>query len=172
MNPKRKPPAPILDNLTFIGNPFKQPCFSTKPFLAEKVFGADIDFEYSLKFLYSYNGSIATYNSYRREIERLLQWSWRIEQVSVLNLKREHIEDFIRFCFNPPKAWIGVKNVARFKRKNDKRIANEDWRPFVASVSKSEHDKGKEANTSKFCPSQASIKGTFTALGVRRASRT
>ncbi|MGX5173999.1 tyrosine-type recombinase/integrase [Aliikangiella sp. IMCC44653] len=164
MNPKRKAPAPIIDSLSFIGNPFKQSQFSTKPFLAIKVPGSGIDFEYALKFLYSYNGSTATFNSYRREIERLLQWSWRIEQVSVLNLKREHIEDFIRFCFNPPKAWIGTKNVARFKSKNGERIANEDWRPFVASVSKSEHDQGAEADISKFSPSQASIKATFTAL--------
>lgn len=168
MNPKQNSPAPIIDSLNFIGNPFKKSHFSTEPFLIEKISGADIDFEYSLKFLYSYNGSTATYNSYRREIERLLQWSWRIERVSVLNLKREHVEDFIRFCFDPPEAWIGTKNVARFKSKNDKRIANKDWRPFVASVSKSDHDQGAEADAnadaSKFCPSQSSIKGTFTAL--------
>ena len=164
MNPKRKPPTPIIDNLNFIGNPFKQSHFDTKTFLSKKVAGSGIDFEYALKFLYSYNGSSATFNSYRREIERLLQWSWRIEKISVLKLKREHIEDFIRFCFNPPKAWIGTKNVARFKNKNGERITNQDWRPFVATISKLEHVSGSEVDSSKFCPSQASIKGTFTAL--------
>ena len=164
MNPKRKPPAPIIDNLNFIGNPFKQQKFSAKPFTEKIVSGSDIDLEYALKFLYSYNGSSATFNSYRREIERILQWSWRIEQVSVLSLKREHIEDFIKFCFNPPKAWIGTKNVARFKTKNGQRSSNDDWRPFVVSVSKLEASKGAEANVDKFCPSQSSIKATFTAL--------
>ena len=164
MNPKRRPPAPIIDNLNFIGNPFKQKKFSAKPFIKIKLLGADIDLEYALKFLYSYNGSSATFNSYRREIERILQWSWRIEKASVLSLKREHIEDFIKFCFNPPKAWIGTKNVARFKTKNGQRILNEDWRPFVVSVSKLESSKGTEANIDKFCPSQSSIKATFTAL--------
>ena len=114
--------------------------------------------------MYRYNGSSATFNSYRREIERLLQWSWRIEQVSLLTLKRENIEDFIRFCFNPPKAWIGLKNVSRFKNKNGTRYPNEDWRPFVVSISKSEHSKGSVVDASKFCPSQSSIKSTFTAL--------
>ncbi len=164
MNSKRKPPAPIIDNLNFIGNPFKQQKFSAKPFTEKKVLGADIDLEYALKFLYSYNGSSATFNSYRREIERIIQWSWRIEQVSVLSLKREDIEDFIKFCFNPPKAWIGTKNVARFKTKNSQRSSNDDWRPFVVSVSKLEASKGAEANIDKFCPSQSSIKATFTAL--------
>jgi len=164
MNPKRTAPQPIIDNLSHIGNPFKQKSFSTKPFLMKAIVGSERDFEYALKFLYSYNGSTATFNSYRREIERLLQWCWRIEQVSIYTLKREHIEDFIRFCFKPPKAWIGTKNVARFKKKEGKREPNPDWRPFVATVSKLEHIDGAEIDTNKFCPSQSSVKGIFTAL--------
>lgn len=164
MNPKRTPPAPILDNISHIENPFKQKSFSANSFISSKLPGADIDLEYALKFLYSYNGSSATFNSYRREIERLLQWSWRIEQISLLNLRRENIEDFIRFSFDPPKAWIGIKNVARFKDKNGNRYPNKDWRPFVVSISKAEHSKGSVVDANKFCPSQASIKGTFTAL--------
>ena len=34
------------------------------------------DYPQALQFLYSYRGSDATFNAYRREIERLLQWSW------------------------------------------------------------------------------------------------
>ncbi len=164
MNPKRKAPAPIIDNIGQIGNPFKQKSFSAASYAAGKIQGADIDLEYALKFLYSYNGSTATYNSYRREIERLLQWCWRIEGVSVLNLRRENIEEFIGFCFNPPKAWIGTKNVSRFKNKQGLRVPNEDWRPFVVTVSKSEFRSGAEADTKQFCPSQSAIKATFTAI--------
>lgn len=164
MNPASQPPTPIIDNLKFIGNPFKQHQFSSVVFTGDTITNADIDLEYSLKFLYSYNGSTATYNSYRREVERLLQWCWRIEQVSLLALKREHIEDFMRFCVNPPKAWIGKKNVARFKTKDGQRLANPDWHPFVVSVSKSQHDEGLTADINRFSPSQSAIKGTFTAL--------
>jgi len=164
MNPKRIPPTAILDNLSYIDDPFKQKLFSADPYLNTKISGADTDLEFALKFLYSYNGSTATFNSYRREPERLLQWSWRIEKTSLLNLKREHIEGFIRFCFNPPKAWIGIKNVARFKNINGTRAPNDEWRPFVVSVTNSEHSKNKKVEPDKFCPSQAAIKGTFTAL--------
>ena len=153
-----------MTSTSHIENPFKQKSFSANSFISSKLPGADIDLEYALKFLYSYNGSSATFNSYRREIERLLQWSWRIEQISLLNLRRENIEDFIRFCFDPPKAWIGIKNVARFKDKNGNRYPNKDWRPFVVSISKAEHSKGSVVDANKFCPSQASIKSTFTAL--------
>lgn len=159
-----KAPLAIIDNLNFIGNPYKQRDFSAAPFLDSNIEGADIDLEYSLKFLYSYNGSSATFNSYRREIERVLQWAWRIEKRSVLSLKRENIEDFIKFCQNPPQAWIGVKNVARFKTKNAERIANKEWRPFVVSVSKSEHSLGTLADPSQFFPSQSAIRAIFTAL--------
>lgn len=161
-------PAPIIDNLTYIENPFKQRSFSAAPYV-DKVTqkyrrAADTDLEYALKFLYSYNGSTATYNSYRREIERLLQWCWRIQKLSVIGLKREHIEAFIQFCANPPMAWIGTKNVARFKSTQGERVANKEWRPFVATTSKVEFKRGVEANAKQFYPSQAAIKATFTAL--------
>lgn len=164
MNPKRIPPAAIIDSLSHINNPFKQKHFSSDAHLSTIIPGANTDLEFALKFLYSYNGSTATFNSYRRDLERLLQWSWRIEQTSIFNLQREHIEDFIRFCFNPPKAWIGIKNVSRFKNINGERTTNDEWRPFVASISKSEYSKNKKAVTDNYCPSQAAIKGTFTAL--------
>ncbi len=164
MNPKRTSPAAIIDNLNHIENPFRQKHFSTDTYLPAKISGTETDLEFTLKFLYSYNGSAATFNSYRREIERLLQWSWRIEQASVLTLKREHIEDFIRFCLNPPKAWIGKKNVARFKIIKGARLPNAEWRPFVVSVTKSEHSNNKSAEADQFCPSQAAIRATFTAV--------
>lgn len=86
MNAKRKAPSPILDNLEYLGNPFKQKHFDTSQYLGEYVAGADIDLEYAMKYLYSYNGSSATFNSYRREIERLLQWSWRISRSNLMHL--------------------------------------------------------------------------------------
>ena len=37
-----------------------------------------------------------TYSTYRREIERLLHWSWQIAEKSVLELKRADIEAYIK----------------------------------------------------------------------------
>lgn len=165
MTPKRTPPEPIIDNLEYIDNPFKQKEFSAQRYLGDAtVANADLDLEYALKFLYSYNGSSATFNAYRREIERLLQWAWRIEQISVMTLKREHIEEFVRFCVNPPIAWIGVKNVARFVTKDGIRRPNQEWRPFAATVSKNDFRNGSVADAKQYMASQAAIKATFTAL--------
>jgi len=127
MNPKRSPPSPIIDNLDHIGNPFRQTRFSAAAYLDWPIAGADRDLEYTLKFLYSYNGSTATFSSYRREIERLLQWAWLIEKASGMTLQREQIEEFIRFCLKPPAAWIGIKNVSRFTLRDGVRVANEAW---------------------------------------------
>lgn len=117
-----------------------------------------------LRFLASYDGSTATFNAYRRELERLLQWSWYIHQASILTLNRDDIEDFIRFILKPPLAWIGTKNVRRFIQGSGKRVPNPEWRPFVKSISKTEFHAGRTADTSEYVVSQPALRATFTAL--------
>lgn len=167
MKSKQHPPIPIFDNLAYIGNPFQRKSFGVDAFFSNgnAITGAPLDYEYALKFLYSYNGSSATFNSYRREIERLIQWSWYIHKRSAILLQREDIEDFINFCIDPPKAWIGTKNVARFKNKDGEHISNEEWRPFVSTVSKTEFRTGKTPKEKDFLFSQSAIKAIFTVLG-------
>jgi hypothetical protein len=92
------------------------------------------DFEMSLSFLQQYTGSAGTFNSYRRDLERLLQWCWHIALNTLDVLKRDDIENFIRFCQRPPAAWIGVKKSPRFVVEHGQRMPNPEWRPFVATV--------------------------------------
>ncbi len=167
MNPKRRAPSPIFDNLEQLGNPYKIRSFSADALFSDTasiIRNSAIDYEYAWKFMYSYNGSSATFNAYRREIERLLQWSWHIRKQSVCFHKREDIEDYVKFCNKPPVAWIGTKNVARFKTKNDVREANGDWRPFVVSGSKNDNNKGKDLDKKDFALSQSAIQAIFTIL--------
>lgn len=165
INYQRKTPPAIIDNLDQIGDPFKLKHFDIRPFFEGAVASnAETDYEYALKFLYSYQGSKATFNSYRREVERLLQWAWRIEHVSILSLKREHIEAYVNFCINPPAAWIGTANVARFKNKDGLRVPNPKWHPFTATLSKEKHRDGHKVEKSDYEASQASIKATFAIL--------
>lgn len=119
-----KSPKPIFDNLDYLDNPFQQssffvPCYTDK--------SLNKDYEYTWKFIYSYNGSSATFNVYRREIERLLQWTWLVYQKSIFTLKRDDIEAYVNFCISPPNNWIGIKNVARFKNKQGDRVLNEAY---------------------------------------------
>ncbi|KTD20537.1 Site-specific recombinase [Legionella lansingensis] len=124
------------------------------------------DFYYSLNFLKSYVGSLGTFNSYRRETERLLQWCWHIKKATLNQLKREDIEQFVRFCQNPPQTWIGLKKVPRFIDKEGKRIPNENWRPFVATISKVGRKQGAHPSVEQFNLSQGAIQEIFAILST------
>src|SRR5580704_4002415 len=63
------------------------------------------DIKTALEFLNQYNANKATFESYRREIERLLQWTWLIKKKSILELKRQDIQEYIEFCLDPPISW-------------------------------------------------------------------
>jgi site-specific recombinase XerD len=166
-NPKRVAPKPIIDNLAVVGDRRHRKAQGrsvTRFFAGEPIAGADLDYELTLKFLISYDGSTATFNAYRRELERLLQWSWHIRQTSIRSLAREDIVEFIRFTLDPPLAWIGTKNVARFIRRHGERVPNPAWRPFVVSVPKAEFVSGTVPDAKQYNPSQAAIRATFAAL--------
>lgn len=118
----------------------------------------------ALNFLVQYDGNQATFNSYRREVERLLHWSWLIQEQSIFTLRRTDIEAYVKFCIHPPKSWIGLEKVYRFQNKDGKRIANPKWHPFVVTLSKAEFRKGKKPNKSDYKPSQKAIREIFVAL--------
>lgn len=124
------------------------------------------DFYYSLNFLKSYTGSQGTFNSYRREAERILQWSWLIKNTTIDTLKRDDIEQYIRFCQNPPKAWISLKKVPRFIDKEGVRIPNEEWRPFVVTLSKSAIKNGQKPDLERFNLSQGATQEIFAILST------
>lgn len=135
---------PIFDSLKNM----LQGSTSTNKFVFAK------DYSIAKDFLLSYRGSEATFNAYRREIERLLQWSWNIKEASILSLTRQDFERYIEFCQSPPKSWIGTKNIARFVNGQ----ANPEWRPFVVSVSKSDFKNGVRAKVEEYNLSERAIK--------------
>jgi site-specific recombinase XerD len=124
------------------------------------------DIKQALIFLKSYEGSQGTFNSYRREIERLLHWSTLIKHKSLGELKRTDIENFIGFCQKPPKSWIGIKKAPRFIEKEGLRIPNPEWRPFVATISKTAYRKGEKPDIKNFKISHDSIKELFAILSA------
>ncbi len=123
------------------------------------------DYQYARDFLYSYRGSEATYNSYRRELERLLHWSSSIAKKPLGKLHRNDIEQFIEFCQHPPLDWIGTKQAPRFINKDGGRIINPNWHPFIASISKTAHQEGKQANPKNYSLSQKALQAVFAVLG-------
>ncbi|PIQ42490.1 MAG: integrase [Gammaproteobacteria bacterium CG11_big_fil_rev_8_21_14_0_20_46_22] len=122
------------------------------------------DFQYSIAFLTSYNGSQATFNAYRREAERLLHWAWRYPKKSVCALRRADIEAYLYFCQKPPEDWISVKKVPRFLSQDGTRKANPDWRPFVVTLPKSRSKQGEKADVKAYVLSEVALKEIFAIL--------
>ena len=124
------------------------------------------DFLYTIQFLQSYSGSLGTFNSYRREAERLLQWAWLIKQSPLAALKREDIEAFIHFCQHPPAHWISTKKVPRYLCKEGLRLPNLAWRPFVVTIPKATRKQGKNPSIDDFTLSQGAIQEIFAILST------
>ena len=81
-------------------------------------------------FLANYTGSVDTFNTYRREIERFFHWSWIFKQKGVLDLDALDLTQYVKFCRNPPKDWCSVKQEHRFIDCYGDRQPNTKWRPF------------------------------------------
>ena len=86
-----KRPTPLFDNLEKIEE--QLPPGNLSNYMKQ-------DFIAAQNFLMQYNANEETLKAYRREIERLIQWSWLVTKKSILKLKREDIEEFIKFCQN------------------------------------------------------------------------
>lgn len=156
------PPIPLFDHLLF-SDPKQAPhCLNNQ---AQQLPFAKNDYQQALQFLYSYRGSDATFNAYRREIERLLQWSWFVVNKSIKEIRRDDFETFVSFCQKPPKHWIGVKTVARYINHAGLRKPHPEWRPFVATVSKLASRGGTLPEIKKFVLSQKSLQAIFAICG-------
>lgn len=122
------------------------------------------DYHNGIAFLTSYNGSQATFNAYRRELERLLHWSWKITKKSVCDLRRADIEAYLQFCQKPPESWISLKKVPRFIIRDGLRVPNSEWRPFVVTISKSAARSGEELKLKNYQMSETALKEIFAIL--------
>lgn len=151
-------PLPLFDSLQHI---HKNADYVVLPDVKFKT-----DYHYVLQFLKSYTGSLGTFNSYRREVERLLQWSWLIQKKGLPELKRVDIEQFIRFSQNPPANWIGTQKYPRFITEGETRLPNPQWRPFVATVSKIARQQGAQPKIEHFSLSQGAIQEIFAILST------
>lgn len=148
-------PVPLFDTYTIETNS-----------LVQRIVPENFEHDYSAarEFLLAYCGNAQTFTAYRREIERLLQWSWLIAKRSLLTMDRQGIENFLQFCISPPLSWIASKRESRFITITGKRQANLNWRPFLATVTKSQYEKGVVIDKKKYQLSQKALQAIFSIL--------
>ena len=132
-----------------------------------KAYGAfENDYVGAHAFLYAYKDNRATFNAYRREVERLLHWSWKKAQKSIYELRRTEIESYIKFCQTPPTSWIGLSKPARFVVKEGIRQPNLNWRPFVSTVSKVAARSGERPRKENYSLSEKAVQEIFAVLST------
>lgn len=159
-------PIPLFDAIEYLDSSFDnqvQVISARLPNILD-VQEATTDYQQCINFLKAYRGSQETFKSYRREIERLLQWTWFIQNKTLKQLRRNDLESFLEFCQNPPKEWIGIKQVPRFVIREGLRVANSDWRPFVVSISKKAYRDGQVPNIKSYLLSQGALQAIFAIL--------
>jgi site-specific recombinase XerD len=145
-----KTPLPFFDTLSEMPNPYRYPVRTVKHLLQNEPEHAIEDYQHASEFLYSYRGSPDTFSTYRREIEHFLHWSWLVAAKSLRDVRREDIETYVEFAHNPPKSWIGDRNVSRFLDKQGERQVNPLWRPYVLHTTGQPYSLSQSATQSIF----------------------
>lgn len=122
------------------------------------------DYAHAKDFLLSYRGSLDTFNSYRRDIERFLQWCHLRANKSLKQIHRAEFEAFLDFCQKPLKSWIALKVEKRFIEKNGARAPNPKWRPFVVKISKTDAKAGKQPDRNNYALSEKAFRALFAVI--------
>ena len=155
-------PQPLFDTLENINNTHQ--CV-TDYIASLNIPAATKERQLCNEFLKSYANSKDTFTSYRREVERLLHWSWLVCKKPLKEINRNDVRDYLKFIATPPKNWLATKIVDRFIAGPDgTRIANPTWRPFVVKVSKSARRHGKEPDKTAYQLSNKSMEAIFAVL--------
>ena len=148
---KNDPPFAFFDTLEKMANPFKKPVQLPAKMGDNLPSGFLQDYQEASEFIYSYRGSPDTFNTYRREVEHFLHWCFIIVNKTLNQIVREDIETYIEFTNQPPRNWIGQKNVSRFMNREGQRVPNPEWRPYVST-------------SEEYAASQSAIQSLFSVL--------
>lgn len=123
------------------------------------------ELKFCREFLASYAGSEDTFTAYRREVERLLHWSWLIAQKLLRSLDRNDIRKYLEFLQEPPPAWVTTEQHPRFETNGEgNRCHHLAWRPFVVRVSKAQFHDGKRPLKKNYQLKSKSVQAVFACL--------
>jgi site-specific recombinase XerD len=165
MSPSRKIlPKPLFDTLENINQEISPEIYCFLNTL--NIQNASKELALTREFLKSYVGSLDTFNAYRREVERLLQWSWLLLKKGIKEIDRNDIRSYLEFVQAPPSHWIATENVARFISKNGLRVSNPAWRPFVVKIAKSLRKQGKKPDKDDYQLTNSSVQALLAGLST------
>jgi site-specific recombinase XerD len=121
------------------------------------------DYQQGVLFLQTYRVG-STFITYRTVLETFFQWCWFVSHKTLVEIKRPDIEAFIEFCQRPPLNWIGTESERRYIIKNNFRLPNPDWKPFVVRATKVMYAAGMALNASDYHMSYSKTEAFFRIL--------
>jgi site-specific recombinase XerD len=155
-------PKPLFDTLENLSLPLEHIDAYLK---ALALSGVQQEFKYCLEFLKSYSHSQDTFSSYRRELERFLQWAWLLQKKCLKDINRNDVRDYLDFVGSPPLSLIATKTVGRFiTNEVGDRVPNPEWRPFVVKLNKLARSQGMQPKKAAYQLGNKSIEAIFASL--------
>jgi integrase len=115
------------------------------------------DFKVSWRFVADYSDSPATFNRFRGEVQRFLNYLWVVGRRTLPQTDSDTVKLYFKTLGNPPSGWISRGIYPAFIDQNGLREPNEKWRPFVIRST---------APDAKYHVAQASLNASKTALAT------
>ena len=113
------------------------------------------DFYTARRFLEKYSDVSGTYNRFRSEIQRFLNYTWLIARRHLAQSDSDLITGYFAFLKTPPAPWISRGIYPAFVSQADLRRSNPDWRPMALR---------SKAVQAPYSVTQASLNASRTAL--------
>ena len=113
------------------------------------------DFNIAQRFLVKYSDVSGTYNRFRSEIQRFLNYTWHIAKRHLAQADSDLLSSYFIFLKTPPSSWVSRGIYPAFLECDGLRQSNPGWRPMAL---RSRDTAGQYAVT------QASLNASRTAL--------
>lgn len=93
-------------------------------------------YEYAVDWLIESKDSPNNFKAQRAELNTFLHWCWVIQGISVTQVNRSLMRQYVEWCENPPEELVGTYNAAQFvdNKGIGEKVPNFNWRPFRKQV--------------------------------------
>lgn len=89
------------------------------------------DYEITRHFLLEYSDVSGTFNRFRGEVQRFLNYLWVIECKTLAQVDHQVVTGYYTFIKTPPASWISAGIHRGFQDNDGQRTPNPLWRPFT-----------------------------------------
>ncbi len=137
-------------NESYLARLKKSPWAGPEDFNASIIKGCRSAYITAIEFLISRSSNQITVATYLSELERFLQWCFRVRKLPPAKLGTSDLMLFLEFRRNPFTNWISATRQKKIRVVKGEKCINPNWRPFVAC--------------SKAEPSIAALTKTFVAI--------